>query len=391
MTESPVRSAAFPSSLRTKQEHLFVNNVRFLSMAAVVAIHCIGGFWEVGGGDPMSPASFALTQIFKFGTIGFFLISGFLMGEGLTTRAAGEYLKRRLHTVFMPWLLWFGFFCALIFSKALYSRKFDPTSLGAMLSALKGIVGRCMFDSVYWFVPNLMLSIILLLLFKRFLSDPRFGIALLAVSLFYSANIYRRWVPVTSHTQTLIGFAFYLWLGVWASRNYSRVQDWIANLPPPTLLCTLLLTYIAAYAESRELLSLGHADALNTLRLSNQLYSVAAVLAILKLRKKASPSFLNVRTGTFCIYLTHPISVVALLSVMKHAFPEGRIGHAGSGATILPLMLAGFVFVFIYLSSSLFTMWLDQLPNLRWIIGNFARDQMAASVSVRSQLRLKTD
>jgi peptidoglycan/LPS O-acetylase OafA/YrhL len=63
------------------ERHIFVDNVRFLSMIGIVAIHSATVVFVTGNVHPMLIAALLAPQ--KFGTIGFFLISGFLLGERL--------------------------------------------------------------------------------------------------------------------------------------------------------------------------------------------------------------------------------------------------------------------------------------------------------------------
>ena len=75
------------------ESHLFVDNVRFWSMFAVVAIHCSLVFVEIQ--RPRLGLMVAVQTPFKFATIAFFLMSGFLAGRGLETVQPLTYLRRR--------------------------------------------------------------------------------------------------------------------------------------------------------------------------------------------------------------------------------------------------------------------------------------------------------
>src|SRR5215472_17824439 len=144
MAVSSVRSES-PSTQNPKEEYLFVNNVRFLSMAAVVAMHCTENTHHLTGGNPTS----LMVQPFKFGTIGFFLISGFLMGKGLTHKKPSEYLVRRLRTVLLPWLLWFSLLCFLEFVHGLSFNIFDSSSLLRVSLSILGLIRAGVFESAY--------------------------------------------------------------------------------------------------------------------------------------------------------------------------------------------------------------------------------------------------
>src|ERR1700722_7360052 len=94
-----LRIATFGGRPRPRElNHLFVNNVRFWSMLSVIVVHS----WYVFG-SANSGLDIALVTPFKFATIGFFLISGFLLGERVDRRNPVEYFLRRFRRVFVPW------------------------------------------------------------------------------------------------------------------------------------------------------------------------------------------------------------------------------------------------------------------------------------------------
>jgi hypothetical protein len=223
-----------------------------------------------------------------------------------------------------------------------------------------------LFDTAYWFVPNLMLAIGVLLLCRRFLYDPRLGCTLLGVSLFYGINAYTQWLPIQSHTEALLGFVFYLWLGAWAAKNFDAFHAWSARIPALVLIAMAALTGLAAFAEG-ELLS--ERAALNTLRITTQVYSVVVVLAIFKARRALWPRALNVRASTFGIYLTHSV-VLALLINLSKPIPLQRVmGNAGIPAEAYAIVLLPGSFIATYLGSLAITQLLLRYPYLCWMVG----------------------
>src|SRR3954453_20798804 len=102
---------------REYANHLFVSNVRFWSMFAIIAVHSSTA-WGIDTGSPAgSEFQIALIQAVKFGTIGFYLVSGFLLGERLHRHTARVYLARRLKKVGVPWLVWASLFALVPFAK----------------------------------------------------------------------------------------------------------------------------------------------------------------------------------------------------------------------------------------------------------------------------------
>jgi len=85
--------------------YLFVNNVRFMSMLAIVWVHA-ETLWGTSSQPTAHYLQLSLLQFLKFGTIGFFLISGFLMGEGVTRSSPATYFRRRVKAILLPWAFW---------------------------------------------------------------------------------------------------------------------------------------------------------------------------------------------------------------------------------------------------------------------------------------------
>jgi membrane-bound acyltransferase YfiQ involved in biofilm formation len=318
-----------------------------------------------------------LLQPFKFGTIAFFLISGFLMQEGLTRRPPLEYLKRRLHRVFTPWLFWFALFFGMTLTNGAVHGQFLFHSLQGGAASVLDNLYQCLFASAYWFVPNLMIALCVLLLCRRFLLDIRLGGAFLALSLFYGLNIHWQWIPLESHTEAFFGFVFYLWLGAWAAQNFAVVEAWIERTPMVALCAFVALSALAALREA-DLLSMARVtDPMNSLRIGNQVYSVAVVLAICKLRKTVSPRAVNVRTSTFGIYLAHTIVMTLLIFAAKHTILRSADFDAWKEPAGVLAGLSLSAFLATYGCSLILTQRILDHPRLRWMVGAGARGKAA--------------
>jgi peptidoglycan/LPS O-acetylase OafA/YrhL len=344
----------------TGTNHLFANNVRFLAMAAIIAMHTM----EVYPAGPI--ANQYPIQLFKFGTIGFFLVSGFLFGERIDRYTSAQYFGRRLQNVFVPWCVWFLLYCCLrLAGDVLHGRiSFDPSLLYGRIYAASS---TGLFETAYWFVPNLMIAMGVLLLLRRKLRDSRIGFAFLLLSLFYAANIYGGWIPVM-HSRAAFGFIFYLWLGAWAAWNFAKVERWLSRIPAAVMVGLIVLTNALALGEAKLLFSLHSVDPLNTLRITNQLASVVVVLGILKLKHAVWPRFVEVRAHTFGLYLTHTIALALLLPVLVRILPLIAPWEywrsLPSAMVLLPVM-----FVLAYGGSLLVVRCMLAQPRLHWAVG----------------------
>jgi len=359
-------SPAFPPT-KTDADHLFANNVRFLSMVAIIALHTVTVFHFLR--DQQTPLTLiAAGQLVKFGTIAFFLIAGFLFGERIDLCSSTEYFRRRLKNVFLPWTFWYVAYCVtwMVLDSCRKGSSFDwGTQTRQILSAT-------LLDSAFWFVPNLLMALAVLLIFRKILRDIRFGLFLLAISLFYSVNIYGRWIPV-QHTHALFGFIFYLWLGAWGSWHFAALKNWLSRVG----------TGVLAGAETKLLLSLHSADPGNTLRISNQLYSVLAVLVLFRLKRAVWPRFMNVRADTFGLYLTHcftlPLVTVAIAKIQPH-IGWAVIWDSAPGTVVLMLI----TFLIFYGGCFLMVRGLLSCRWLRWTVG-LAGNGSSASRSPRQR------
>jgi hypothetical protein len=361
----------------TDSGHLFVDNVRFLSMAAVVALHCAVGLASFAG---VTSESFLTTMVqpFKFGTVGFFLISGFLMAQGLQRRSHLDYMRRRVRTVFAPWMVWFSsyFLLKLVWGLAKNWDLFP--SFGQRASFALDTLHLSLFGTAFWFVPNLLLGVCLIVFCRRFLDDLRFGFALMAVSLFYGLNMHAEWIPLESHTEALFGFTFYLWLGAWVAIHKAAFDRWLSSITVSQLVVAAIVSGVAGVRETSRLIVLGTTDPANTLRISNQLFSMAVVLLIYKASRAITPRFVDARTSTFGIYLSHTLILSLLMSLSYHAHVLDFFSRSGrvNGVVVGAYVLCGFVMT--YSIALLLTGWLLKYRSLSWIVGGTAfRSQKA--------------
>ncbi|HEY1501162.1 MAG TPA: acyltransferase [Acidobacteriaceae bacterium] len=343
--------------------HLFANNVRFLSMAAVIAEHAISVYPKLHHLDAPPLAMLCLVQLLKFGTIAFFLVAGFLFGERIDQYSSLQYYGRRLKNVLLPWVVWYVCYCGLRIGTDVVHGLVSFHSPGAFRYLFAECVSGGLLGTPYWFVPNLLIALAVLLIFRRVLRDVRVGAAFAVVSLLYAANIYGQWIPV-QHSRAVLGFVFYLWLGAWASWHFATVNKWLARIPAVVMLSLIALAIVLAIGEAKMLVSLQSADPMNTLRITNQVFSVLVVLAIMKLRHAAWPRFVDVRRHTFGLYLTHPIGLAAIKQLLPVIAAAAFWGTPIGAALSLPI-----AFIITYGGCLLVVRTLLACPWLRWTVG----------------------
>lgn len=349
--------------LRTS--YLFVDNARFWSMFAVVSVHAVQVFDQIGQSRPY--LSEALLSPLKFGTIVFFLMSGFLAGRGLETDHPLRYLQRRTKRLFMPWLFWLLMMVLGLLGTDVAHHRLVPALSKALWLAVSDRVSYSLVETAFWFVPNLLFSLAILLLFRRFHRSLRFGAVLLGFSLFYAVNIYTNWIP-SAHTEALLGFVFYLWLGAYAAQHRAAFDRWMTRVSLAQMFGAYLVTCLLAYGEAQILHRFPNAYPLNSLRVTNQIFGVAAVLFIYKFPAATWPRFVDVRKNTFGVYLTHSLTMMCLFPMVKlHGVASGvhRLAASWTGAALVWALVT----VCSYGLALLLTKALVSQQALGWLVG----------------------
>jgi probable poly-beta-1,6-N-acetyl-D-glucosamine export protein len=292
-----------------KKNYDFIDAIRCLSMIAIVAEHSIGSY-SFTKGTKIYWVYVGLMQLTKFGTVAFFLLAGFLISEKFTAYTPAQYLKRRVSTTFGPWIFWsLVYVAAMIVNMAVKERIYHRHEFN-LANIAHGIETVYLYTN-YWFIINFLVSITILLVFRRYLYSLYLGIPLLAFTIFYTVNIHYEWMEA-GHTTAILGFVFFLWLGAQLRKYWQQIEAWVSKLSYLLIIVIVFVTYALSVYEIYQLA--GHsADATNTLRFSNLLYSLAFFALLLRIKNFGFTSYLKPRQSTYGIYLIHFIIVVFLL------------------------------------------------------------------------------
>jgi hypothetical protein len=294
-----------------KKNYDFIDAIRGIAMMSIVAEHSVaaGGYTFQASSDKYWPF-LLLIQFTKFGTIAFFLLAGFLIGEKFTDYSPAQYLKRRISTTFGPWLFWsLVYVVAMIITMRIKSNIYHDNdfNLANVLTHIKIIY----LYSNYWFIINFLISITILLIFRRYLYSFYFGAILGLFTLFYAINIHYEWIDPT-HTTAILGFVFFLWMGAQLRKHWATLEKWAAKTPYVTISVLLLITFALSIYEMVELQPKS-IDPFNTLRFSNILYSLVFFALLIKIKTFKFTNYLKPRQTTYGIYLIHYIILIFLL------------------------------------------------------------------------------
>lgn len=364
---SLIKTKLSNSNINTQKiNYAFIDSLRFISMIGIVMEH--SSFFFVAKFNTLSEKIVQILslQVFKFGTIIFFLLAGFLIGDKFTTYSTKEYLQRRAQNTLKPWLFWVIILLLTTYLDIIVKNiKYGDNILSNItFKTVLSDFGNIVFNTSYWFIPNFLLCITILLLFRKYLYSVRLGIALLLLSLFYSVNLYIDLIP-TSHTTALFGFIFYLWLGVQINKYYEQFKSFVDNTSIALVFILLIFAFFLSSLESYYLLKLLPTDPFNTLRITNIIYSLLSFIFLYKLGSKIQIKRFNPSILTFGIYLIHQILVFRLMPLILrplHISLENK-----SAYYVLSIQLL--TFFIVYIGSILIVSIINKIPKARWLIG----------------------
>ncbi|MCJ8211855.1 acyltransferase [Mucilaginibacter sp. RS28] len=355
-------------------KYKFVDFIRFWSMVTIIYEHAIfltEPAWQLHHPDLMR----LLILPAKFGGIAFFIISGFLLGDKLHEQKPLNYLKRRFNTIFMPYLVaMLGYFA---FTSQKYVRMITDvnTSSDAWSAGLFNHFTDVVFFTAYWFIWVFFISLSIILLFRRQLNTLAFPLIALAISFFYGVNIYYNFVP-TAHTTAILGYVFYLWLGIFINQHKIQFFKIFGKIPTAYIAFTALLFLSISFYEGSWINSIR--VYLNTLKISNQLYSLSMFLLLLKLSEYKVPAFFKPRQETYGIYLYHMFFISVFGQITFHTALKDKLNLL-SNAGYIAFYLA--VFVIVYMGTTLLVKAINK-TSLSWLTGK-ANKKAAANEEIQ--------
>jgi len=351
------------SAQPAKKNFDFVDSIRCIAMMGIVMEHSTYTGTYIFSGFPTTHIAYmSLIQIPKFGTAAFFILAGFLLGSKFVDYTPAQYLKRRMSNTLIPWLIWSLVFVGTMFLKTYIES--DKTLAFDTWAELANVFKTVYLYTNYWFIINFLICIAVLLIFKRYLYSIGLGVGLFLVSLVYSVNIYQHWF-IQQHTTAIFGFVFFLWLGAQLNYRWEQVQSWIDTVPYWIVGSFIIISFYFSISEIVLLFKLKSIDPFNTLRVSNIVYSLLAILLLLKIKDFNFTKYFKPRETTFGIYLVHYIVVYNLLGELLRPL------HLPPTQTLSIVALVGISLLrfFIVYAISFVIVTLINKSKSKWIIG----------------------
>lgn len=252
------------------------------------------------------------SNLFKPGTVLFFIISGFLFEiQYAKFNSFSVFIKRKAKSLLRPYLILFlipnFIFIWFIEPNFGVQESYDLLYL-IFVKPIKSI-----FLTNYWFVPALFVTLLI-----NFFIKPKYVlkslILFIAIWILAYVNLYFKFV-LTAHTVWFTGFFFIFTLG----RLIYAYNDKIANfklINKNNLIFAVVLFYIISNIESMIILNYGYnVDCVNTLRIGNILYSFSLFFLLNTLLNEVD-FILPIDISFYFVYLIHPFVLKATIFLM---------------------------------------------------------------------------
>lgn len=336
-----------------------IANIRVIALSSILLMHLFSFFYFTEFFVPVSetvPSNAPFSDILigssvmnliKFGTIVFFVISGFLfqLKYDKYRKAFKPFLSNKYNALLKPYIIIFIFPLLFLY---LVVPVIKNGTLGSFAQQLTLIFNTIMLTS-YWFIPTLMLYFII----NFFIPTKWVSTLLIIFSIItgvFVLNIYLRFLPFTNHSLTGIGFMSFFLLG---RLLFLKPQLSLSRNNVSILLVEIVAFFAFSELESLYLLFSRHdSDYLNSLRLSNIFFSLAVLEGMNGLFTRKKHSLLP-QVNTYFIYLIHPHFVTLCLG-KTHML---SVVYTQFGANILTVVASVFVCLLLLLGIERLSRW----------------------------------
>lgn len=352
------------NDIRAKHWANRMNIIRFLAIASIVWGHSAFILEKevLKGHNDQYLQSFLL-QSGKIGTILFFLISGFFLAGQINRFNAIGYLRYRLFSLIIPWFIFLSIATFIQTAQTLVVEKTLLATLYNIVIDAKDYYKGGIIHGAYWFIPLSIFSSMVLITLKKHVNKIGLGVFFGAVTFFYGVNLHYSWVS-TMHSKAFLGYAFFMWLGVWIKNNLKYVDDLVNKLSWKLLLPVAILLFALACLEGFTLHGTICEDPYASIRFTNALFCITLFIALAKTNRMQWINKLNPQGNVYGIYLVHCVIIIALFPVFK----EGII-HYNLLANLPKLVLIEILFYLFVMAISYGIVVLLKRSSLAFVIG----------------------
>jgi len=345
------------SNIRPR-DYGYIDNVRFLSMIAIVLLHAGQVLFS---SEAATLSERLILQFRTFGVPLLFVNSAFLMSDWLERHGndVAEYWKSRFFRIAVPWGFWVTIYMALDSYKALLRHE-------KLAWIYHNELLRTVFFTPFWFVPILLFSLALMLPLRRYWNSGWLGLGTLLLTLVYSANLHMGWFP-DSHTTAFLGYLFPVWIGIQLYRRLDAVSSWVGRLPGWVPIAALCATYFAAVYEYSSFPKPGYGS--SALQISNLLYAFAVLLVLMRFPFRIAPTFIDARKDTYGIYLTHELVLMFTVGIFHLLVGEPIQAAIRTYGTASRISIWFLVTVFVFTGCLIVTRFLRS-TSWAWTVGD---------------------
>jgi hypothetical protein len=242
-------------------------------------------------------------NLYKAGTILFFIISGFLFQMQCHKFSDFSFfIRKKAHSLLWPYLIFFVLPILFLYTCVMpYIGYHEQNSFYSVFMIL---VHEILFSN-YWFVPALFVTLVLNFFVKS--KNLIFYLSLfILIWLIAVINIYVKFVDTTTHTMWFIGFFFVFAIGrlIFLHNEKLSKLNFLKNKSILIIFCFVF--YVLSNMESMAIFAYSkNLDFANTLRFTNICYSFGLFFLFNAILDDKNWSFLK-KYNIYFIYLIHP-------------------------------------------------------------------------------------
>ncbi len=304
-------TAAYSSPQQRNYEQ--IDTIRFITICFIIWGHTLVG-WEnrPTHGTFDEVMKMIVYQTGKVSTIIFFVVSGFLLRPKLQGYTLKSYFKERSPRVYLPWVFFIILFQFIsILHQVPLAEIWENRDLRLFVRLNYNILDGLLLYSAYWFITTYMVSMVVLVLFRKHAESWMLGAAFAAITLFYAVNLYYGWIEA-NHSKAILGYVLFIWVGMKVNRHFDRIQNWLARVPWAWLGGSVFVLFALACIEGYTLSTVQCVDPYASNRISNIFLSLLFFLALLKMGTVGRINRLQPRKTVYGIYLIHNILIFEL-------------------------------------------------------------------------------
>jgi probable poly-beta-1,6-N-acetyl-D-glucosamine export protein len=326
--------------LPRKMDYHFIDFIKFMSIIGISSLHSI--YFGLPENEVIedflkqcdNPLILIIfLQLMRFSVISFCMITGFLIATKITTENRVSLFYKRVRITLPSYIIAF-----ILTGLYWYSRELLKERSPDLLS----ILHRQLFDSSFWYVPNTLLSLLLLfILFKKLPPLYLGGLLFTALTITTVKYVY---ITPTGHANPVffMAFSFYIWLGGMFWKHH--FVKYIRSIDIRMIFLIWVLSFTLLCSETYMLWQNGYPNIIHNLKVTNQIYAVVSFVFLIRISDRIKPfSIINPRKETYGIYLYSPL-IGFVIGVILHQI----IGYFNSNSALVSIAYIFIHFIITY-------------------------------------------